>query len=590
MFKLLKNLGKKEWLLALICLVLIVGQVWLELKMPDYMSKITVLVQTEGSQMSEIVQNGAYMLACALGSLLSSIIVGYFISKIAATFSMNTRKKLFTKVEDLAMNEVKKFSTSSLITRTTNDITQIQMFVAMGLQLMVKAPITAVWAITKILNKSWQWSAITAVAVVILLGVIGALMAIVLPRFKIVQKLIDKINGVTRENLTGIRVVRAFNAEKYQEDKFENANDKLTKQQLFNQKTFSVLSPVMYLVMYFLTLSIYFVGAYLIKDAGMGDKITLFGDMVVFSSYAMQVIMSFLMLAMIFMMLPRAQVSASRINEVLDTDITVKDGKVNKNTTNEVGTVEFKNVSFKYPDGDEYLLKDISFKANKGETVAFIGSTGSGKSSLVNLIPRFYDATEGEVLVDGLNVKEYTQEFLHDKIGYVSQRVVMFNDSVNNNVSYGDNGKGKISEEKIKEAVEVAQGKDFVEKMDNGYETNISQGGTNLSGGQKQRISIARAIARNPEIYIFDDSFSALDYKTDSVLRKKIKEYTKGEATILIVAQRIGTIMNADKIIVLDEGKIAGMGTHKELLENCEVYKQIALSQLSKEELENGRE
>ena len=590
MFKLLKNLEKKEWLLALICLVLIVGQVWLELKMPDYMSKITVLVQTEGSQMSEIVQNGAYMLACALGSLLSSIIVGYCISKIAATFSMNTRKKLFTKVEDLAMNEVKKFSTSSLITRTTNDITQIQMFVAMGLQLMVKSPITAVWAITKILNKSWQWSAITAVAVVILLGVIGTLMAIVLPRFKIVQKLIDKINGVTRENLTGIRVVRAFNAEKYQEDKFEDANDKLTKQQLFNQKTFSVLSPVMYLVMYFLTLAIYFVGAYLIKDAGMGDKITLFGDMVVFSSYAMQVIMSFLMLAMIFMMLPRAQVSASRINEVLDTDITVKDGKVNKNTTNEVGTVEFKNVSFKYPDGDEYLLKDISFKANKGETVAFIGSTGSGKSSLVNLIPRFYDATEGEVLVDGLNVKEYTQEFLHDKIGYVSQRAVMFNDSVNNNVSYGDNGKGKINEEKIKEAVEVAQGKDFVEKMDDGYETNISQGGTNLSGGQKQRISIARAIARDPEIYIFDDSFSALDYKTDSVLRKKIKEYTKGEATILIVAQRIGTIMNADKIIVLDEGKIAGMGTHKELLENCEVYKQIALSQLSKEELENGRE
>ena len=590
MFKLLKNLGKKEWILALICLVLIVGQVWLELKMPDYMSKITVLVQTEGRQMSEIVQNGAYMLACALGSLLSSIVVGYFISKIAATFSMNTRKKLFTKVEDLAMNEVKKFSTSSLITRTTNDITQIQMFVAMGLQLMVKSPITAVWAITKILNKSWQWSAITAVAVVILLGVIGTLMAIVLPRFKIVQKLIDKINGVTRENLTGIRVVRAFNAEKYQEDKFEDANNKLTKQQLFNQKTFSVLSPVMYLVMYFLTLAIYFVGAYLIKDAGMGDKITLFGDMVVFSSYAMQVIMSFLMLAMIFMMLPRAQVSASRINEVLDTDITVKDGKVNKNTTNEVGTVEFKNVSFKYPDGDEYLLKDISFKANKGETVAFIGSTGSGKSSLVNLIPRFYDATEGEVLVDGLNVKEYTQEFLHDKIGYVSQRAVMFNDSVNNNVSYGDNGKGKINEEKIKEAVEVAQGKDFVEKMDDGYETNISQGGTNLSGGQKQRISIARAIARNPEIYIFDDSFSALDYKTDSVLRKKIKEYTKGEATILIVAQRIGTIMNADKIIVLDEGKIAGMGTHKELLENCEVYKQIALSQLSKEELENGRE
>ena len=588
MLKLIKNFTKKEWILALMCLVLVVTQVWLELKMPDYMSEITKLVQTEGSQMKDILVNGGYMLACALGSLVAAVITGYITSRISSNFSKTIRKKLFNKVEDLAMQEVKQFSTSSLITRTTNDITQIQMLVSMGLQLSIKAPITAVWAVTKILNKSWQWSALTSIGVVVLLSVIGILMAIVMPRFKIVQKLTDKINEVTRENLTGIRVVRAFNAEKYQENKFEDVNTDLTNMQLFNQKAFSVLSPTMYLVMYFLTLGIYFIGAYLIRDAGMADKIGIFGNMVVFSSYAMQVIMSFLMLAMIFMMLPRAQVSASRINEVLDTDITVKDGKVNKNTTNEVGTVEFKNVSFKYPDGDEYLLKDISFKANKGETVAFIGSTGSGKSSLVNLIPRFYDATEGEVLVDGLNVKEYTQEFLHDKIGYVSQRAVMFNDSVNNNVSYGDNGKGKISEEKIKEAVEVAQGKDFVEKMDDGYETNISQGGTNLSGGQKQRISIARAIARDPEIYIFDDSFSALDYKTDSVLRKKIKEYTKGEATILIVAQRIGTIMNADKIIVLDEGKIAGMGTHKELLENCEVYKQIALSQLSKEELENG--
>lgn len=587
MIKLLKNLGKKEWILAVICLVLIVGQVWLELKMPDYMSEITVLVQTEGSEMSEILKNGAYMIACALGSLLSAVIVGYFASNISATFSMNVRKKLFSKVENLAMNEVKNFSTSSLITRTTNDITQIQMLIAMGLQLMIKAPITAVWAITKILNKSWQWSALTGAGVAVLLGVIAVLMVVVMPKFKIVQKLIDKINGVTRENLTGIRVVRAFNAEKYQEDKFEEVNTKLTNQQLFNQKAFAVLSPTMYLVMYFLTLGIYFVGAYLIKDALMEDKLALFGDMVVFSSYAMQVIMSFLMLAMIFMMVPRAQVSANRINEVLDTEITIKDGKINKDVTDEKGTVEFKNVSFKYPDAEEYLLKNISFKANKGETVAFIGSTGSGKSSLINLVPRFYDATDGEVLVDGVNVKDYKQEFLHNKLGYVPQKAVIFNDTVNNNIAYGENGKEKITEEKIKKAIEVAQGKEFVEKMENQYDTHMAQGGTNVSGGQKQRLAIARAIARDPEIYIFDDSFSALDYKTDSVLRKELKKYTK-DATTLIVAQRIGTIMNADKILVLDNGECVGQGTHKELLKNCEVYKQIALSQLSKEELEDA--
>ena len=587
MIKLVKNLGKKEWGLAIICLILIIGQVWLELKMPDYMSEITVLVQTEGSQMSEILKNGGYMLACALGSLISAVIVGYLASKISATFSMKVRKKLFSKVENLAMNEVKQFSTSSLITRTTNDITQIQMVISMGLQLMIKAPITAVWAVTKILNKSWQWSALTGVGVAILLGVIITLMVILLPKFKIVQKLIDKINGVTRENLTGIRVIRAFNAEKYQENKFEEVNTKLTKQQLFNQKSFAVLSPVMYLVMYFLTLGIYFVGAILIKDAAMADKVILFGDMVVFSSYAMQVIMSFLMLAMIFMMLPRAQVSANRINEVLDTEETIKDGKTNTDITTEKGTVEFKNVSFKYPDADEYLLKNISFKANKGETVAFIGSTGSGKSSLINLVPRFYDATEGEVLVDGVNVKNYTQEYLHNKLGYVPQKAVIFNDTVNNNIAYGENGKEKITEEKIKKAIEVAQGKEFVENMDEQYNTHMAQGGTNVSGGQKQRLAIARAIAREPEIYIFDDSFSALDYKTDSVLRKELKKYTK-EATTLIVAQRIGTIMNADKILVLDNGKCVGQGTHKELLKNCEIYKQIALSQLSKEELEDA--
>lgn len=587
MLKLLRNLGKKEIILAIISLILIIAQVWLDLKMPDYMSEITVLVQTEGSEMSEIIKNGAYMLSCALGSLISAVIVGFLASNISANFSMTVRKKLFDKVGNLAMHEVKSFSTSSLITRTTNDITQIQMLVAMGMQLMIKAPITAIWAITKILNKSWQWSAITAVGIGVLLGVIAILMVIVMPRFKKVQKLIDKINGVTRENLTGIRVVRAFNAEEYQENKFEDVNGKLTNMQLFNQKAFSVLSPVMYLVMYFLTLAIYFVGASLIKDTLMADKISLFGDMVVFSSYAMQIIISFLMLAMIFMMLPRAEVSAERINEVLDTEITIKDGKIDKDISNERGTVEFKNVSFKYPDADEYLLKNISFKANKGETVAFIGSTGSGKSTLINLVPRFYDATEGKVLIDGVDVKDYKQEFLHNKLGYVSQKAVIFNETVKNNVVYGENGREDITEEEIKKAIEVAQGKDFIEKMENGYDTQMSPGGTNVSGGQKQRISIARAIARNPEIYIFDDSFSALDYKTDSILRKELKKYTE-DATTLIVAQRIGTIMNANKIIVLDDGEIVGQGTHKELLENCEVYKQIALSQLSKEELDNG--
>ena len=587
MLKLIKNFTKKEWFLALMCLVLVVTQVWLELKMPDYMSEITKLVQTEGSQMKDILVNGGYMLACALGSLVAAVITGYITSRISSNFSKTIRKKLFNKVEDLAMQEVKQFSTSSLITRTTNDITQIEMLIAMGLQLLIKAPITAIWAITKILNKSWQWSAITAVAVAVLMATIATLMVIVLPRFKKVQKLIDKLNGVTRENLTGIRVVRAFNAEQYQEEKFDKANNNLTNQQLFNQKVFAVMQPMMYIIMYMVTLSIYYVGAYLIKDAGMADKISLFGDMVVFSSYAMQVIMSFLMLAMIFMMLPRAQVSANRINEVLDTEISIKDGKINTKTNNEVGTVEFKNVSFKYPDADEYLLKDISFKANKGDTVAFIGSTGSGKSTLINLIPRFYDATEGEVLVDGINVKEYTQEFLHDKIGYVPQKAVMFNGTVKSNISYGDNGKEKPTDEQIKKAIEVAQGTEFVEKMDGQYDAHMAQGGTNVSGGQKQRLSIARAIARNPEIYIFDDSFSALDYKTDSVLRKELKKYTS-DATSLIVAQRIGTIMNADQIVVLDNGVIVGKGTHKELLKTCEVYKQIALSQLSKEELENG--
>lgn len=587
MLKLFKNFTKKEWGLMLVCFVLIFAQVWLELKMPDYMSEITVLVQTEGSKMADILKNGAYMLLCAFGSLVGAVIVGYLVSGLSATFSLRTRKQLFNKVEEMSMQEIKQFSTSSLITRTTNDITQVEMLIAMGLQLLIKAPITAIWAVCKILNKSWQWSAITAVAVVVLMSVISVLIVLVLPKFKIVQKLTDKINNVTRENLTGIRVVRAFNAEKYQEDKFSAVNNELTNLQLFNQKAFAIMSPVMYLVMYFLTLSIYFVGASLIKDSTLVMKLSLFGDMVVFSSYAMQIIMSFLMLAMIFMMLPRANVSAKRINEVLDTDISIKDGTLVKNKTKLKGVVEFKNVSFKYPDAEEYLLKDISFKANKGETVAFIGSTGSGKSTLINLVPRFYDATKGEVLVDGVNVKEYKQEFLHNKLGYVPQKAVMFNGDINFNVGYGNNGHAGFDKKKIEKAVEVAQASEFISKMDNGLETHIAQGGTNVSGGQKQRLAIARAIAREPEIYIFDDSFSALDYKTDSVLRRELKKYTK-DATSLIVAQRIGTIMNADKILVLDNGECVGIGTHKELLKTCDVYKQIALSQLSKEELENG--
>ena len=585
MFKIFKNFTKKDVFLIFICILLIVFQVWLDLKLPDYMTAITKLVQTEGSKVTDVLKQGGYMLLCAFGSLASAIFVGYLASMISATFSKNLRKKLFENVESFGMEEIKRFSTSSLITRTTNDITNVQMFISMGLQMLIKAPITAAWAIFKILNKSWQWSAVTGGAVIILIITVVILMITVLPKFKIVQKLIDNINSLTRENLTGIRVVRAFNAEKYQENKFELGNDKLTKTQLFNQRTMSIMAPIMYMVMNALTLSIYMIGAVLINNASMVNKIGLFSDMVVFSSYAMQVIMAFLMLAMIFIMYPRAAVSAERINEVIETESNIKDGSIIKENKIK-GEVEFKNVSFKYPDSEEYMIKNISFKANKGETVAFIGSTGSGKSTLINLIPRFYDVTDGEILVDGINVKDYSLELLHSKIGYVPQKAVMFNGTINYNVSYGKGKNKKIDENKIKEAIEIAQGKEFVERMPDKYESNISQGGTNISGGQKQRLAIARAIARDPEIYIFDDSFSALDYKTDYLLRKELKEYTK-DATNLIVAQRIGTIMNADKIIVLENGKCVGMGTHKELLKDNDVYREIAYSQLSKEELEN---
>ena len=582
MLKLIKEFKKKDFILIFFCVILIVFQVWLDLKLPDYMSKITALVQTEGTKVFDVLKQGGYMLLCAGGSLISAFIVGYMTSYISATFSKRTRKTLFEKVQSFSMEEIKKFRTSSLITRTTNDITNIQMFISMGLQMIIKAPITAVWAILKILGKGWQWSLATGASVFVLLTVIVILMITVFPKFKIVQKLIDSINELTRENLNGIRVVRAFNAEKYQEDKFEKGNDKLTKTQIFNQKMMSIMSPTMYLVMNVLTLSIYAIGSNLLSNAGMFDRLTIFSNMVVFSSYAMQVIMSFLMLAMIFIMYPRASVSAARINEVLNTNTKIVDGNFDGDTKS-VGEIEFKNVSFKYPDADEYVLKNISFKANKGDTIAIIGSTGSGKSTIVNLIMRFYDVTDGEILIDGVNIKEYKQEVLHEKLGYVPQKAVMFNGSVEYNIGYGKN---KISDKKIKEASKIAQASEFVEKMPNKYNSNVSQGGTNISGGQKQRLAIARAIAKEPEIFVFDDSFSALDYKTDYVLRKELKRSTK-DVTNIIIAQRIGTIINADKIIVLDKGKTVGVGTHKQLLKKCKVYKEIALSQLTKEELEN---
>ena len=582
MTKLLKEFNKKDYFLVLICTLLIIFQVWLDLRLPDYMSEITKLVQTEGSKMSDILSQGGYMLLCALGSLISAFIVGYLTSYISATFSQKTRKTLFTKVQSFSMEEIKKFKTSSLITRTTNDITNIQMFISMGLQMLIKAPITAVWAILKILGKNYRWSIATFIAVVVMLSVIGTLMLIVLPRFKIVQKLIDNINDKTRENLTGVRVIRAFNAEKYQEDRFEEGNQKLTNTQMFNQRMMSIMSPTMYLIMNLLPLSIYVIGAGLINSAGMFDRLNLFSDMVVFSSYAMQVIMAFLMLAMIFVMYPRASVSADRIKEVLDTETKVCDGTFSSDTKLN-GEVEFKNVSFKYPDADEYVLKNISFKAKKGDTLALIGSTGSGKSTIVNLIMRFYDVTEGEILIDGKNIKEYKLETLYKKIGYVPQRAVMFNGSVKYNISYGDK---KVSEKDMKNAARIAQASEFIDKMPKGYDANVSSGGTNISGGQKQRLAIARAVAKDPEIFVFDDSFSALDYKTDYTLRKKLKKNAK-DKTNIIVAQRIGTILNADEIIVLENGFIKGCGTHSELLKKCKVYKEIALSQLSKEELEN---
>lgn len=586
MLKIFKYFKKEDWIVVLISVIFVAGQVGLDLKLPDYMSEITRLVQTEGSEMSSIFFAGGKMLACALGSLLLAVVVGFFASRLAALFSKRLRHAIFEKVEDFSMEEINGFSTDSLITRSTNDITQVQMLIAMGLQVMIKAPIMAVWAITKISSKSWQWTASTAGAVGFLLVLILIVMIFAMPRFRRIQTLTDNLNRVTRENLTGIRVVRAYNAEQYQEEKFEKANDELTQNNLFAQRVMAIMMPGMNIIMNGLTLAIYWIGAYLINEAQMMDRVGLFSDMVVFSSYAMQVVMSFVMLTMIFIMLPRASVSAKRINEVLETKPKILDGSAEKGKPGMKGEVEFRNVSFKYPDAADYVLANISFTAHKGETIAFIGSTGSGKSTLINLIPRFYDATEGEVLVDGVNVKDYTAKALHNKLGYVSQKAVMFAGTVESNVAYGDNGKDAFTEADVVKAVDIAQGREFVEKLDDKYQGPIAQGGANISGGQKQRLAIARAVCRKPEIYIFDDSFSALDYRTDRVLRSALRQET-ADTTSFIVAQRIGTIKNADKIVVLDEGRAVGIGTHEELLKSCEVYQQIALSQLSKEELEN---
>lgn len=588
MVKIFRNLRKREIGLILLSVIFVAVSVWLDLKLPDYMSEVTMLVKTEGSTMSDVLKAGGKMLLCAFGSLVAAIIVGFFAAQVAAGFSSRLRSRMFSKVGNFSMEEINGFSTASLITRSTNDITQIQNFVAMGLQVMVKAPIMAVWAVCKILGKSWQWTAATGGAVVFLMAVIATVLTFAYPKFKKVQTLTDNLNRVTRENLTGIRVVRAYNAEEYQEKKFSKANDELTDTNIFVFRFMSVMMPSMNIVMNGISLVIYWIGAFLINKAQAMDKITVFSDMVVFSSYAVQVIMSFVMLAMIFIMMPRAAVSAKRINEVLDTVPNIKEGSLSESNPENAGTVEFRNVSFRYPDAADNVLENISFIAKKGETVAFIGSTGSGKSTLVNLIPRFYDTTEGEVLVDGVNVREYKSEALNNKLGYVPQKAVMFSGTVASNVSYGKNpnNPGNIPDE-VKNAVEIAQGTEFVEKMPDTYNSQIAQGGTNISGGQKQRLAIARAVYRKPEILIFDDSFSALDYKTDRILRSALKKETS-DTTTLIVAQRIGTIKDADKIIVLDEGKMAGMGTHNELLKNCEVYRQIALSQLSKEELENA--
>ncbi|MBK5254335.1 MAG: ABC transporter ATP-binding protein [Peptostreptococcaceae bacterium] len=569
-------------------IVFVVLQVWLDLKLPSYMSEITTSIQTPGSTVNDVLVPGAYMLLCALGSLVSALIVGYFAAVVAAGFSKTLRSKLFDRVNDFSEEEINNFSTASLITRTTNDITQIQVLIAFGLQLAVKAPILAVWAMLKIAGKSWQWTTATGIAVVFMMLLIALIMILVVPRFKRIQKYTDDVNRVMRENLTGLRVVRAFNAEEYQESKFEKVNQMLTGTQLFAQRTMGIIFPSMGMVLNLLTLSIYWIGAYIINDVGPMDRIGLFSDMIVFTSYAMQVVMAFMMLGMIFIQVPRTFVSVNRINEVLNTEPKILDGDLDPELTKVDASIEFDNVSFGYPGAEEYILENISFKAKKGETIAFIGSTGSGKTTLVNLVPRFYDVTKGEILINGFNIKEYKLTDLYKKIGYVSQNAVIFTGNIFKNVAYGDNIENMNEEEvkaSVNKALEIAIATEFVDSEEAGYNAPVSQAGANFSGGQKQRISIARAINRKPEILIFDDSFSALDYKTDRELRRELKEKIS-DTILLIVGQRIGTIKDADKIIVLDKGKIVGMGKHQELLDGCEIYKEIAKSQLSNKELE----
>ncbi len=594
MLHIFRNMKVKDRWLALLCLLFVCGQVYFDLRLPDYTAEITVLISSEVTDLSEYFLAGGKMLGCALCSALLTVVVGYLAAMIAADFSFDVRAKLFNKVASMGTGEIKKFSTASLITRTTNDITQIQMIIAMGLQMLLRAPIMAIWAICKIVGKSWQLSAVVAAAVAIVVGSLVVLLAIMIPKFRIVQRQIDDVNRITDENLSGIRVVRAFNAEKYQEDKFEGANNSLMKTQLFTGRGMAFLSPIMMFVQSCVSVGIYYVGAWLINNieiplggameemtAAISDRSVMLGDVVSFSSYALYVIMSFVMLLMIFMLLPRAQVSANRINEVIDADIAVQEGT--ETTSEETGCIEFRDVSFRYPDASTDCLKHISFTAKKGETVAFIGTTGSGKSTLGGLVARLYDATQGQVLLDGKDVSSYSFETLYNKIGYIPQKATLFADSVKGNITFGKSS-AKRTDEDVNQALDIAQATEFVEKMPHGMDSHISQSGSNISGGQKQRLSIARAIARKPEILLFDDSFSALDYKTDRVLRDRIKKDLKG-TTCLIVAQRIGTIRNADRIVVLDNGSVAGIGTHDELMKKCDVYKQIAMSQLSKEEL-----
>ena len=586
MIKMFKNMSRKEVFFFVFSVLFMVLQVWLELRIPEYMQNITRLVTTNGT-MNNIISEGVWMVLCALASLVISIVIGYFSSYVGTSFEKNLRSKIFKKVQDFGMEEIKKFSTSSLIIRDTNDVTQVKTFIVMGTQMLARAPIMAVMAIMKIVGKEWQFSLVTGIGVMIVLTLVSIIILLAIPKFKKIQKLTDNLNRITRENLTGIKVVRAFNAESYQEEKFNDANKVLTNTHLFTGRIMSLMSPVMTGVMSGLSLAIYWIGAGLINSANMMDKITIFSDTVVFSSYATQVIMSFMFLVMLFVIYPRASVSMNRINEILDTDSKIKDGNIDSDTTKEKGVIEFRNVSFKYPDAEECILEDINLRINKGETVAFIGGTGSGKSTLINLIPRFYDTTSGEILIDGVNIKDMKLEYLHNKIGYVSQKAVIFKGSVLSNIKFGKTDKEELTDKEVENALNVAQAMEFVNKMDDGINASISQSGTNVSGGQKQRLSIARAVARNPEIYIFDDSFSALDYKTDYTLRKELNKVSK-DATKLIVAQRIGTIIDADKIVVLDNGKCVGFGKHSELLKKCLVYREIAESQLSKEELENA--